>query len=59
MVNDSLPNVAFGNVGLKAKSASRFLSSFRLNHYSSAHSFAAFARLRDIFRAPHFRFKER
>jgi hypothetical protein len=59
MVNDSLPNVAFGNVGLEAKTASRFLSSFKLNHYSSAHSFVAFSHLRDIFRAPHFRFKRR
>jgi hypothetical protein len=39
MVNDSLPNVAFGNIGLEAKTASRFLSSFKLNHYSWAHSF--------------------
>lgn len=34
MVNDSLPNVAFGNIGLEAKTASRFWSSFKLNQYS-------------------------
>lgn len=34
MVNDTLPSVAFGNVGLEATTASRFLGPFKLNRYS-------------------------